>query len=102
MTMVIITYDLADGVTREQYREWSRTVDQVVGGSQPGIRRYEVFEVDDAGVGEVDCDIVEVIEADSIEAWEAVNGYPAMKPVYEQWLTIAKPESVKLLYASKV
>ncbi|MCW3017663.1 MAG: REDY-like protein HapK, partial [Solirubrobacterales bacterium] len=31
MTMVIITYDLADGVTREQYREWSRTVDQVVG-----------------------------------------------------------------------
>ncbi|MCW3014408.1 MAG: hypothetical protein JWO02_1500, partial [Solirubrobacterales bacterium] len=62
----------------------------------------EVFEVDDAGVGEVDCDIVEVIEADSIEAWEAVNGYPAMKPVYEQWLTIAKPESVKLLYASKV
>jgi hypothetical protein len=102
MTMVIISYDLADGVTREQYREWSRTVDQVVGGSQPGIKRYEVFEVDSAGAGEVDCDIVEVIEADSIEAWEKVNGYDAMKPVYEQWLEIAKPESVKLLYASVV
>lgn len=102
MTFVIITYDLADGVTREQYREWSRTVDQVVGGRQPGITRYEVFEVDGAGVGAVDCDIVEVIEADSVEAWEAVNGQPDMKPVYEQWLTIAKPDSVKLLYASAV
>jgi hypothetical protein len=102
MTMVIITYNLAEGVTRERYREWSRTVDQVVGGSQPGITRYEVFEVDGAGVGEADCDIVEVIEADSVEAWEAVNGYEAMKPVYEEWLTIADPQSVKLLYASVV
>ncbi len=102
MTIVIITYTLAEGVTREQYRDWSRNVDQVVGGAQPGITRYEVFEVEAAGVGEVDCDIVEVIEADSVEAWEAVNGFPAMKPVYEQWLKIADPDSVKLLYASPV
>jgi hypothetical protein len=102
MTMVIITYDLADGVTREQYAEWSRTVDQVVCARQPGLTRYEVFAVEGAGVGEVDCDIVEVIEADSIEAWEAVNGREEMKPVYEEFLKLAKPESVKLLYASVV
>jgi hypothetical protein len=102
MTFVIISYDLAEGVTREQYREWSQTVDQVVGGRQPGITRYEVFQVESAGVGEVDADIVEVIEADSIEAWEKVNGYAEMQPVYEQWLKIANPDSVKLLYASKV
>jgi hypothetical protein len=102
MTIVIITYNLAEGVTRERYREWSRTVDQVVGASQPGIKRYEVFEVDGAAEGEPDCDVVEVIEADSKEAWEAVNGYEAMKPVYEEWLTIADPASVKLRYASPV
>ncbi len=43
-----------------------------------------------------------MIEADSIEAWEKVNDYPAMKPVYEEWLTIADPESVKLHYATTV
>ena len=102
MTMVIITYDLADGVTRERYREWSRTVDQVVGGSQPGITRYEVFEMDRSTTGDIGYDILEVIEADSIEAWEKVNDYPAMKPVYEEWLTIADPESVKLHYATTV
>lgn len=102
MTMVIITYNLAEGVTREQYREWSRTVDQVIAGRQPGIRRYEVFEVEGAGVGEADTDVVEVIEADSVEAWEKVNGYPEMKPVYESWLELADPESVKLLYARSV
>jgi hypothetical protein len=102
MTMVIIRYRLAKGVTREQYREWSCTVDQVVGGRQPGISRYEVYEVTGAGAGEVDADIVEVIEADSVEAWEKVNGYAEMKPVYEGWLKIADPDSVTLLYAEVV
>lgn len=100
MTMVIITYDLAEGVTREQYREWSATVDQVVGGSQPGITRYEVFEMDRSTSGDIAYDILEVIEADSVEAWEKVNDYPEMKPVYEQWLKIANPDSVKLHYGS--
>ena len=102
MTMVIITYDLAEGVTREEYEAWSREVDQVIGGRQPGIRRYEVFAVDGAGVGDVNCDIVEVIEADSVEAWEKVNGYPEMKPVYEGFLRLCNPESVRLLYATPV
>lgn len=102
MTMVIITYNLAEGVSREQYREWSRTIDQVVGGRQPGISRYEVFEVDAAGVGEADTDVVEVIEVDSVEAWEKVNGYPEMRPVYESWLKIADPDSVKVLYGSVI
>jgi hypothetical protein len=100
--MVIITYNLAEGVTREQYREWSRTVDQVIGGRQPGINRYEVFEVTGVGTGASEADIVEVIEADSVEAWEKVNGYPEMKPVYESWLKIADPESVTLVYADVV
>ena len=102
MTMVIITYNLAEGVTRAEYREWSRTVDQVIGGRQPGITRYEVFEVTGAGVGDANADIIEVIEVDSVEAWEKVNGYPEMKPVYESWLKIADPESVNLLYADVV
>jgi hypothetical protein len=102
MTMVIITYNLAEGVTREQYANWSREVDQAVGSRQPGIRRYEVFAVDGAGVGEVNCDVVEVIEADSVEAWEKVNEYPEMKPVYEGFLELCDPASVRLLYASAV
>ena len=34
---VLISYELADGVTREQYEQWSRDVDQPLASRQPGV-----------------------------------------------------------------
>jgi hypothetical protein len=37
LVKVFITYTLNDDVTREQYREWSRTIDQPMASRQPGV-----------------------------------------------------------------
>jgi hypothetical protein len=97
-----ITYELKDGVSREEYRKWSREVDQPAASAQPGVRNYEIYEVEGTEEGEPWADVVEVIEADSWDAWMAVDKAPDMaKPVEEFW-AICKPESVKVLYGKKI
>jgi len=100
---VIITYKLNEDVTREQYREWSRAVDQPLASRQPGVISYEIYEIEGAGGdGEPFCDIVEMIEAESWEAWQAVNEQPEMKEAVEQFFAIAKRGSVQVLYGNKI
>jgi hypothetical protein len=102
MVKVFITYDLNEGVTREQYRQWSREVDQPMASKQPGVLKYEIYEIDGAGTGEKWCDIVEVIEAESWEAWQAVNNRPEMKEAVEQFFQIAKRGTVQVIHGQKI
>jgi hypothetical protein len=100
---VFITYKLNEGVTREQYREWSRTVDQPMASRQPGVISYEIYEVESSGDGgEPFCDVVEVIEAESKEAWQGVNDRPEMKEAVEQFFEIARRGSIDVVYTSKI
>ena len=39
---VFISYDLAPGVTREQYDTWSKEVDQPLASRQPGVLADEI------------------------------------------------------------
>ena len=102
MIKVFIGYKLNEDVTREEYRRWSRDVDQPLASRQPGVVRYEIYEIESAGSGEPDIDVVEVIEAESRDAWEAVNDRPEMKEAVEQFFQIAKKGSVKVLYGRKI
>ena len=102
MARVFIMYRLRRGVSREQYRRWSREVDQVVASRQPGVLSYRVFEVTGSGKGDAPCDILEDIEVESREAWEKVNDYPEMKPVVKEWLELCDPDSVSVLYVEAV
>jgi hypothetical protein len=99
---VFITYKLNDGVTRDWYREWSRTVDQPMASKQPGVLSYEIYEIDGAGTGDPPYDIVEVIEAESWEAWQAVNDRPEMKEAVEQFFQVADRSSVSVAYGRQV
>lgn len=102
MVKVFITYRLNEDVTREQYREWSRTVDQPLASRQPGVLTYEIYEIAGAGSGDPPYDIVEVIEAESWAAWQAVNDQPEMKEAVEQFFQIAKRGSVSVTYGEKI
>jgi hypothetical protein len=103
MVKVIISYRLREGVTRDQYREWSRQIDQPLASKQPGVREYEIYEIDGSGTTKPPfCDVVEVISAESWEAWQAVNGRPEMKDAVESWRQICDPESVLVVYGSKI
>jgi uncharacterized protein (TIGR02118 family) len=102
MVKVFITYNLNDDVTREQYRQWSRTVDQPMASRQPGVLKYEINEIEGAGSGESPYDIIEVIDAESLEAWQAVNDQPEMKEAVEQFFQIAKRGSISVTYGQKI
>jgi hypothetical protein len=71
MVKIFNTYKLNDGITHEQCRQWSRDANQPIVSRQPGVLKYEVYEIE--------CDIVEVVEAESWEAWEAMNDQPEVK-----------------------
>lgn len=100
MVTVFIAYRLAPGVTREEYRSWSRDIDQPTASRQPGVHSYSIYEAPEGE--DAPWDFVEVIDADSREAWEAVNGYPEMKPVAERFFELCDRDSVTVTYATKV
>src|SRR3989337_86851 len=98
-TKVIISYRLREGRTREEYYKWSRELDQPVASRQPGVLGYEIYDITGSGTDEEPwCDIIEVIEAESWEAWAKVNSYEEMHPVVESWRKLCIPESVRVIY----
>jgi hypothetical protein len=99
---VFITYRIRDGVSREEYRKWSRERDQPTASRQPGVRKYDIYEIEGTDEGEPWTDIVEVIEADSWEAWLAVDELPEMKDAYQEFVDISQPDSVTNIYGRKI
>jgi hypothetical protein len=102
MVKIFITYKLNDGITQEQCRQWSRDVDQPIVSRQPGVLKYEVYEIDGARADDKWCDIVEVVEAESWEAWEAINDQPDVKKAAEQFLQIVNNRTVQAIYGNKI
>lgn len=100
MVTVFITYRLKPGVTREEYNTWSIETDQPIASRQPGVHRYEIYEV--AEGDDAPWDYAEVIDADSRKAWEKVNGYPEMQPVAARFFELCDRASVQVTYSTKV
>ncbi|SRR6266511_3948049 len=102
MVKVFISYKLRQGVTSEEYAEWSRRVDQPMASRQPGVLRYEIYEVENGAEGEEWCDVMEVIEAESWGDWKKVNTYPEMLDAVEEWRKISQPDSVRVVYGAQI
>jgi len=100
---VCITYDLADGITREEFRRWSSEIDQPTVMKLPGIRRYEIFEVDRVEEGGPMPDILDVVEAESLEAWLAADRHPSMTGIVSDFFgRICKEDSIRTYYTTKI
>ena len=93
---VFITYDLSPGVTKDQYWEWS------MASRQPGVLSYEIVWIDGTGTGETPGQVVEVIEAESWEAWQKVNEYPEMQAAVASFFQIAEKSSIRVFYGTKI
>ena len=100
LVTVFIAYKLAEGATREEFRKWSVEIDQPIASRQKGVRSYTIYEAPEGEDGP--WDVIEVIDADSKEAWEAVNGYPEMVPVAERFFELCDRDSLTVTYATKV
>lgn len=63
------------------------------------VRDYRVFEVLDAK--DAEWSVVESIQVDSWEAWEAVGQRPEMQPLIERWKELADMGSASVVYGSE-
>ena len=102
MQKVFVMYKLKPGVKIEDYRQWSRTLDQTVTPFQPGVHRFEVYEIEGAENGESPYMIVEDVDVESWETWQKVLGSDAMKEVVKSWGEYGDESTLTVIYGKKV
>lgn len=101
-TKVIVFYKLKAGVTLDEYKRWSREVDQRLTPSQPAVNRFEPHVVMGGQGGGENYEIFEDLEVESWDAWQAALESEAMKPVAEGWPEVADESSLVIMYGSRL
>lgn len=102
MQKVYCFYKLRDGVSAEDYVEWSKTVDQVLTREQPAVRSFRVYAMSGSRAGTPEYDVVEDIEVESWPAWLDCLAQPAMTPVVEGFRAMADRESAITIYGAEI
>lgn len=100
---ICITYDLADGVSLDEFRRWSSEIDQPAARVLPGITGYEVFEVERVEEGGDMPDIIDVVQAESLDAWLSVDRDESMTAIVEEFFgRICKPGTARTYYTKRI
>ena len=102
MQKVFVMYKLKPDVTLEQYREWSVRLDQKITPFQPGVIRFEVYEIKGAAEGESPYQIVEDIEVDDWETWQKVSTGEGMKEIADTWGQYGDESTLTIIYGDKI
>ena len=102
MPRVFLRYSLKPGVKMEDYKKWSLQVDQQITPKQPGVRRFEVYEIKGAEKGEPSCQVMEDIEVDSWEAWQAALKGKGMERVVREWNEYGDADTVVSIWGEKI
>lgn len=102
MEKVFVMYRLKPGVSIEDYRKWSVSVDQKITPFQPGVHRFEVYEIQGAEKGESPYMIVEDVDVDSWEAWQKAVQGDGMKEVVESWAKYGDESTMITIYGKKI
>ena len=102
MKKVFVMYRLKPGVSVEEYRKWSISLDQKVTPFQHGVYRFEVYEIKGAEKGESPYMVVEDIDVDSWEAWQKVVESDEMKEVVKTWSDYGDESTLVTIYGEKI
>jgi len=102
MQRVFITYRLKAGARMQDYRKFSKEVDQPLVKRQEGVHGFEVFEITGSDKGKPDVDVVESILVDSYEKWVEVTQRDEMKANAGPWGKVGDGDSIKVLIGNKI
>jgi hypothetical protein len=102
---IFTMHKLKAGASIEDYKKWSREVDQPKSISQPEVLTFEVFEIFgsvDSGEMNPEYDVIEVIEVNSLEDIRKVE--ERLKNFLEdEWVTQWVEKSTLVnLYGEKI
>ncbi|MBB5956972.1 hypothetical protein FHS29_003565 [Saccharothrix tamanrassetensis] len=99
---VYCLYKLKPGVSADEYVEWSKTVDQAITSRQDCVHRFRVFELAGSRAGASPWDVVEDIEVESWDAWQACLATPEMAEVVEGFRRMADRDSAVTVFGDEI
>ena len=102
MHKIFVMYRLRKGVNMEQYKQWSKEIDQRITPGQPGLIRFEVYEIKGSDKGEPFVEVVEDIEVEDFDAWMETCLQPGMAYVQETIGKLIDESTLKIVYGERI
>lgn len=102
MQRVFVMYKLKPGAKMEEYKKWSREVDQKITPNQPSVHRFEVYEIKGAEKGSSPYNIVEDIDVESFDKWQQTLKSKGMKKVVAEWDNYGDGSTVVMVFGEKI
>ena len=101
-TKVFVIYNLKEGVDVEEYKRWSREVDQPTTSNMPGCHSFVVYLVRGEASGKTFPMVVEDIDVESWESWQETLKSEAFSQVMEEWPLYGVGKSAITVYCEKI
>ncbi len=98
---LFLFYSLREGVTVEEYREWSLTRDQPTLKGCKGISEYRVFAVEDPD-GKTAYAVMEHVDVTDWDTWKYVTGTGPMVSVGDDFKRLVDIDSVVTLRGEEI
>jgi len=98
---LFLFYRLNDGITPEEYREWSVSRDQPTLKGCEGIAEYRVFSVEDPD-GKTSTQVMEYVNVADWETWKRVTSTGPMVPVGEDFQRLVDVSTVVTLRGDEI
>jgi hypothetical protein len=102
MHKIYVMYKLKNGVTMDQYKQWSKEIDQRITPGQPGMIRFEVYEIKGADKGVPFVQVVEDIEVEDYDAWMETCRQSGMAYVQETVGKVIDESTVQIIYGERI
>lgn len=109
MPKVIVIYKLKPGATMEQYKKFSREIDQLITPKQKVVEKFEVFEVTQfvQGAGAIEkknapYQVFEIIDVKDFGEWIKTTQSAGFKPVGDGWAKVGDAGTLILLSGEKI
>lgn len=98
---LFLFYRLNDGITAEEYRQWSLDRDQPTLKGCDGIADYRVFLVEDPD-GKTATQVMEYVDVADWETWRRVTTTGAMVPIGEDFQRLVDVSTVVTLRGEEI
>ena len=96
-------YSLKPGASMEEFKKWSREIDQRLVLAQPGVYSFEVYEIKGIDKGEIPFQVVEEVGVDSYKTWQTIVEKEEMKNNAPEWEKHGgDPATIKIVYGDKI
>lgn len=98
---LFMTYSLRPETDVEEFKRWSREVDAPACRAKPVCSRFEVY-LSDGGEGAPLPFVIEDLDVDSVEGWEAAVAAPDHAEIAAQWNRFVQADTLVSMHCTKV